>query len=222
MVRFGIKNQGFLYTKGKKKNKYVIVIALYCTFIYSSQLISQTAQDFLISCFQDEQKKGAKSIILSAYICSACRGEVTYEGFIFIKDTSEIYKVRYLKYIHRPASVKVLKDKTFIDDNIKSIFKIVEDYQDSIFWQISNMENLLKVRVVEDGKVMYRELLIHGTMRYLKINYNDRSATSIIHSIINLNEIFYKAYYYWLLNSAINNYINDIPPFRNEKKSGKK
>lgn len=175
---------------------------------FAIRLNAQSTQDFLKSCVKEEQRKGSTNIILSATLCSACRGESVYEGFIFIKDNSQTYKVRYLKYIHRSASVKVLKDKVFSEDNIKSIFKIAETYQDSIFLQLSNIDSLLRVYVTIDGKTMYREPLMHGGMRYLELYYNGKSASSI-HSVTDLNEIFEKAYYYWLLNSIINNYYVD-------------
>ena len=182
-------------------------------FVYTLNLMAQTAQEFLISCFKDEQNKGATNIILSATLCSVCRGESVYEGFIFFKDKSETYNVRYLKYIHRPASLKVLKDKIFSDDNIKSIFKIEETYYDSIYWQLSNLEGLLTDTIIENGQKIYSGPINHGKVRYLKIYNNDKIASSI-QSVINLNEIFDRAYYYWLLNSAINNYINDFLQLR--------
>lgn len=184
---------------------------------FVAKLNAQTAQDFLNSCVQDEQGKGTTNIILNATLCSACRGEVTYEGFIFIKDSTNTYKVRYLKYIHRPASVKVLKDEILSDDNIKSIFKIAETYQDSIFWQLSNIEGLLTDTIFENGKKIYHTYSLHGKMRYLALYHNGKSASSI-HSVIDLNKVFERAYYYWLLNSAINNYINDFLRLQLNKK----
>lgn len=190
-------------------------------FMYSLNILSQTAHDFLISCFEEERKKGASSIILNATLCSACIGEATYEGFIFIKDTSQTYKVRYLKYLHRPASVKILEDKIFIDDDIKSIFKILDTHQDSIFWQVSNIEHILNDTIYENGKKIYSWYSPHGKMRYLNIHHNGKLISSI-QQIICLNEIFDRAYYYWLLNSAINNYINDSLRFLLTTNKGKK
>ncbi len=183
----------------------IILIVSSCFF----NAKTQTTQDFLKSCVEEERSKGAKIIIINANLCSVCMTEPIFEGCLFIKDSTNTYKIRYLKYVNRYASVKVLKDTIFIDSDIESIFIIVENYQDSIFWQLSNMESLLTVKVVKDGKTMYREPLMHGKMRYIGLYHNEKSAISI-HSIINLNDIFDKAYYYWLLSSSINNYCNDF------------
>jgi len=190
----------------------IIAISLILSFC-SLNTKAQTTQEFLKSCVEEEQRKGAKSIIISANLCSTCMIEPIFEGYIFVKDSTNTYKIRYLKYINGYASVKVLKDSIFTDLNIQEIFNIVETYQDSIFWQLSNMNSLLTVRVVINGKTMHREPLMHGKMRYIGLFNNDKSVTSI-YSIISLNKVFEKAYYYWLLSSSINNYVNDYLQLR--------
>lgn len=170
---------------------------------------AQTTQDFLKSCVEEERIMGAKSIIINASICSSCMTEPIFEGRIFIEDSTGTYKVRYLKYINGYASVKVLKDSTYTDSNIKEIFKIVETFQDSIFEQLRNMDSLLTVQIVNEGQTIYREPLMHGKMKYIGLLFGDKSKTTI-NSVMSLNNVFEKAYYYWLLSSSINNYINDL------------
>lgn len=170
---------------------------------------AQTTQDFLKSCIEEERAKGAKGIIINANICSSCMTEPIFEGRIFIEDSTGTYKVRYLKYVNGYASVKVLKDSTYSDLNVQEIFKIVETYQDSIFKQLGNMDSLLTVQLIKDGQIMYREPLMHGKMKYVGLFRRDKSKTTI-NSVMNLNNVFEKAYYYWLLSSSINNYINDL------------
>lgn len=189
----------------------IVIVILVSSCSVSSK--AQSTQDFLNSCVKEEQKKGAISILLSANLCSVCMTEPVFEGTLFIKDPTGTYKVRYLKYINGYENVKVLKDSIFTDLNIQEIFKIIEPYQDSIFWQLSNMKSLLTVKVVKDGKTMFREPLTHGKMRYVGLFHKDKYETSI-HSIISLNEVFERAYYYWLLNSSINNYCNDYLKLR--------
>lgn len=170
---------------------------------------AQTTQAFLKSCMEEEQQNGAVSVLLSANLCSVCMTEPVFEGYLFIKDSTSTYKMRYLKYINGYENVKVLKDSIFTDLNIQEVFKIIELYQDSIFWQLSNLKNLLTVKVVKDGKTMYREPLTHGKMRYVGLFHKDKYEVSIC-SVASLNEIFEKSYYYWLLNSTINNYCKDF------------
>lgn len=190
----------------------VVVISLILSSC-SMDTKAQTAQEFIKSCIEETKENGASSIIVKATLCSACRGESTYEGFILIKESPEIYKIRYLRYINRPASVKVLKDKIFTDDKIEGVFKIMETYHDSIFWQLSNIEGLLTDTIIENGRKMYTVVEPHGKLRYLGLYHNNKSASSF-QSIIDLNAIFEKAYYYWLLNSSINNYIQDFLKLR--------
>ncbi|NLL27942.1 MAG: hypothetical protein GX259_04035 [Bacteroidales bacterium] len=170
---------------------------------------AQTTQDFLESCVEEEQINGAKSIIINANICSCCMTEPVFAGRIFIKDSTNTYKVRYLKYVNGYASVKVLKDSTYEDSNIKEIFEIAETFQDSIFEQLSIMDSLLTVKIVKEGQLVYREPLMHGKMKYVGLFFGDKSKTTI-NSVMNLNNLFEKAYYYWLLSSSINNYIIDL------------
>lgn len=172
-------------------------------------LKAQTTQDFLKSCVEEERLKGAKSIIINANLCSVCMSEPTFEGRLFIIDSTDSYKVRYLKYVNGYASVNVLKDSTYIDLNVQEIFTIIEKYHDSIFEQLEIMNKLLTVQVVKDGKTMYREPIMHGKMRYVGLFHNNKTKTAI-NSIFSLNSVFENAYYYWLLSSSINNYINDF------------
>lgn len=188
--------------------KQIILSILYSAFCILN-LKAQTTQDFLKSCVEEEKIKGATGIIINVNLCSVCMTEPVFEGRLFIKDSTGAYKVRYLKYVNGYANVTVLKDSTYSDLNTQEIFKIVEIYQDSIFEQFKNMETLLAVQIVKEGKTMYREPLKHGRMEYVGLFYGDKSKTTI-NSIMNLNGLFNKAYYYWLLRSSINNYVNDL------------
>jgi hypothetical protein len=186
-------------------NIFIIIGVFFCTF----NLTAQTAQELLQKCIQDEQRNGAISIIWYATLCSSCMIDETYDGYIFIKKLNEVYKVRYFKYIHKPASSKVIMDTTLTDNKIQAIFKLEELYQDSISKQVTNIDSLMRIKIIKDGKIFFRGPLNHGKMRYIGLYYNNKYASSI-YSNINLNDIFYKAYYYWLLNSSINNYIIDF------------
>ena len=165
---------------------------------------AQTAQNFLKSCIQTAKDKGASNVIVKANLCSGCEG--VFEGFVFFK--LETYQVRYIKYFDGYENVKVIKDTTFEDTEIKNIFDMFEIYQDSIFMQLENMDSLLKLKVIKDGKILFAKPLNHGKMILVGV-YNNEKYASSLHSIISLDGIFKKAYFYWLLNSSINNYCND-------------
>lgn len=189
--------------------KKVIIFIFLLANVCAVRIKAQTTQDFLNSCVEDEREKGAEYIIVNANLCSVCMSEPTFEGRLFIKDSTDTYKVRYVKYVNGYSSVKILKDSTYTDLNVQEIFKIVESHQDSIFSQLKNMNSLLTIKIIKDGKTMYREPLMHGKMRYMGMFYGEKSATAI-NSIISLNNVFERAYYYWLLSSSINNYVNDL------------
>lgn len=156
---------------------------------------AQSTLEFLESCVKEEQIKGTKNIIIYATICSCCLGEPVYEGRILIKDSTNRYKVRYLKYVNGLASVKVLIDSTYEDLEIQKIFEIAETFQDSIFEQLSNMDKLFSVRVVKDGKVFFKRPIMGGEMKYVGLFLGNKSKTTI-DSVIFLNDLFEKAYYY--------------------------
>ncbi|HHT52590.1 MAG TPA: hypothetical protein GX007_05380 [Bacteroidales bacterium] len=99
-------------------------------------------------------------------------------------------------------------ESTYEDLEIQKIFEIAETFQDSIFEQLSNMDKLLSVRVVKDGKVFFKRPIMGGEMKYVGLFLGNKSKTTI-DSVIFLNDLFEKAYYYWLLSSSINKYIID-------------
>jgi hypothetical protein len=179
-------------------------------FIFSSCLIGikvQTAQEFIKSCIQETRLNGASSIIVNATLCSVCEG--TFEGFIYSKELKGGFQVRYLRSFDNYDGVKVPKDTTIKDLNIEGIFNIERKYQDSILWQLGNMEQLLTDTIIENGKTIYRMPLEHGKLEFLSVSHNDVSETSL-KSVIDLNNIFEKAYYYWIFKSSINNYNRDF------------
>ena len=185
--------------------KKIIIFIFLLANVCAENIQAQTAQEYLKSCVQEAKENGATSVIVRATLCSACEG--VYEGFIFSK--SETFKVRYIKYFDGYQSVKVIKDTTLIDSEIQKIFEIEEQYQDTIINQLKNMETLLATKVIKDGKILFQQPLNHGKMMFIGIYNNEKSASSI-HSILSLNSLFERAYYYWLLNSFINNYIIDL------------
>ncbi len=184
-------------------------IIIVISFLMSSCSIgikAQTAQEFIKACVKEERQSGATSTIVNATLCSACEG--TFEGFIY-SELNGNFQVRYLKYFDSYDGVKVLKDTTIIDQNIEGIFNIERKYQDSMFSQLSNMEQLLTDTVKENGKTLYRMPIQHGKLELLSVS-NKETSESSLNSIINLNKVFEKAYYYWILKSSINNYNQDF------------
>lgn len=188
--------------------KHIIAIYLFvsCMVNLEAQQL-RTEQDFINSCFLEEIKKGASSVIFRTILCSACLGEGIYDGYIFVKMSSEKYHVRYLKYFSG-NNLKILNDTTIYDDyNIKEIFMVFETNQDSIFNQLREMDKLLREKIIlEDGRILYKEIPTHGKMIYIGLYNNGKSIVGG-HSISDgFNDLFDKAYYYWLLSSSISNY----------------
>jgi len=198
--------------------KIAIILLALITSTYMFNMSAQTTQDFLNNCFDEEKNKGATGIIFCASLCSVCMTEPTFEGYMFIQEASGSYRFRYLKYINKYNSVKVLDDKTYIDENLKGIFKLVQTYQDSIFYQVSNIEGLLTDTVLINGKKTYDVIGKHGKLRHLRLYYEGKSESSF-HLIISLNGVHERAYHYWLLYSYANNYVSDfVHPRINYKK----
>lgn len=187
-----------------KVNVFLITVFV----IYSRILYPQSNKEFLVSYLEEEKKRGATDIILYATWCHLCTNVPFNEAYIFIRDSFQTYKIKYIMYDEYPTKMKVLKDIYFIDDNIKYIFEIFESNKDSIIYQIQNIDKLLRKYVIKGDSIFYIEYSLDGKIKYLNIEYKSYHLASLISN--NINELFPKAYYYWLLNSAINNYINDI------------
>lgn len=187
--------------------KLIVIIIFLMLSSCSMNIKAQTAQEFIKSCIEETKQNGASTIIVNATLCSACEGK--FEGFIYSKGLESNFQVRYLKYFDSYDGVKVLKDTIIMDVNIEDIFKIEVKYHDSIIQQLANMERLLTETIIEDGKTMYRLPVEHGKLELLSVSNNNTSQTSL-NSVINLNKIFEKAHYYWILKSAINNYNQDF------------
>lgn len=199
-------------------------VKILCFYMYYCLIYvkSQTTYDYLSNFFQEELNKKPKSMIFTANVCCGCLDKITHEGFLFIEDTLNKYKVKYLKYIQSPVKVKILMNEIFEDNNVKDIFKIFGKYHDSIIWEMNNIENILTDTIIENGKKIFSTISSSGIVKYIKVYYNNKTTTSIIDQVsYNINKkIFEKCYYYWLLHSAINNYISDS--FRRKHNINKK
>lgn len=190
--------------------KFIVIFLSIITALHVDATKAQTTQEYLNNCFEEEKENGAIGIIFSAKLCSACNSEPKFEGYMLIKEPSGSYRLRYLEYINKYRSVKVLNDETYVDENLESVFKIVQKYQDSIFYHVSQIEGLLIDTLTVNGKKTYKKASgPHGEIRHLRV-YDGKKSVSSFEQIFDLNHIHEKAYYYWLLNSCTNNYILDF------------
>lgn len=179
------------------------VIYFYLCF-FSLSLKAQTAQEYFISYFEKCKENGASNFILKATLCSLCEG--TYEAIAFTRFNK--FEVRYIKYLDGYNKIVILKDSTFSDDNIKSIIDTSGLYSDSIFNAVSKVEKKLVDVDSVNGKKVYADLINHG--KYIYFIYYDKSvnnlcASSMIPSVY-IKKLNSKAYFYWLLNSVVDNY----------------
>ena len=162
---------------------FIILIVSSCSFNAIAQTaIAQTAQDFIKSCVKEEQRNGASSVIVSAALCGACKG--VYKGFIYSKKEPDIFQVRYIKYFDGHNRIKIFKDTTLIRSSIETIFNIKSKYQDTILWQIANMEQILTDTIYEKGMVLLRSpIMTEGRLKYFAIYeenvYEDRKSTRL-------------------------------------------
>lgn len=191
----------------QSQNKIKISIAQYRADLMSKEILSENAQIIIksgINCYKR--------------ICP----DQPEESFFFIKEGDDKYKIRYLKYLQSEDrnEFELLRDTIFYDDKIKVIFEIENRYRDSILKQIDDMWMLFALTDIdENGETIYADTrhLKFGILRTLTIMYSDNLKTlSSKEQVFDLNQLFDKAYYYWLLHSAINNYIMDHLPFRLE------
>ncbi len=172
---------------------------------------AQSMQDFFRSCVITAKKNGATKVIVSAELCSACRWSSISQGFVFSKDTFGNNAVRGILYYDMPDNtIKIIFDTTIYDYQISEVFDIENSIHDSLMYQIENIEVILNHTIsYQNGqKILTMTGVNHGRMRYLALHGIDSSASSFV-SLLSLNHVYSKAKYYWILNSAINNYIQD-------------
>jgi hypothetical protein len=197
------------------KKLILTTFAILTGILVNAQIIR--SDDLAVQIMKELFCNGVQILIMSGSSSS----NMVYEGFYFVKDTNNTngkYKVRYLKYFqHEDNAVEILKDTVFYDNNAEQIFIIESLYHDKIFLELSNMEYIMAEKDTDkNGEIIYRTLWHkYGKVRDIGVFYGSIFNSSVSsESIINLNTLHEKAYYYWLLNSAINNYMNDFMLFR--------
>ncbi|HPQ09146.1 MAG TPA: hypothetical protein PK995_07955 [Bacteroidia bacterium] len=179
-------------------------------FIYLNlvmNLFAQNFNDFLSQRYEEEKRKGGKNIVLKTTYCHGCLGYKIYECFIIIEDTVGDYKIRYIKY-KDGKKIKVLKDKKVTRGSAELIFKFLRSSKDTLFREIKKLDNLLIDTVYENGHTLIREIQACGNTRILKIFYEGEEIESYLSDFF-FEKVYYRAYYYWLLNSILNNYIEE-------------
>lgn len=223
----------------------IIFIALLC-FITVNLSAKSKHSYFFRDCIEQTKKLGAKEIIVSAQVCSACAG--TFEAVILYKlDTFFIrrykcsdfenhriiecadtvlntFHYRYLKYYNAiDGEMKVLKDSTIKDSGLQFIFKIANQNKDSILSNLKNIVDLNWIRIRNTNYFTNYTEIADGVKDILAY-YNKESYEFSFISTINGNGQFENAYYYWLLQSLINNYLADtrLLQLRHEFKYKKK
>jgi hypothetical protein len=211
------------------RNKLMIV--LLCLITINLNAKSKHSY-FIRDCIGQTKKLGAKEIIVSAHFCSACSG--VYEAYIFYKvdtflfnkrdclddDSNKFtncydtilnaFHYRYLKYYNAiDGEMKVLKDSTIVDKHLSELFDIVSLNYDSITNQLNNSSKLFSYTKILNGvKLTTYDEIADGRKHMLAI-YMKGLYSSSERSIDLFNIGFKNAYYYWLLQSLINNYLAD-------------
>lgn len=169
--------------------------------------ISQSVTQIIDSCVDIERRNGAKEIIVSADF----RGYYNYTNndrcFIFVKDTNDIYFVKCLVFLDVANQTKVIVDSVFYHRGISNIFSIENGIHDSVTNQIKKLDELLLYKRYENGRLILT-VLSDGGIRYLGILDADSFVRSFT-PLVDLNRLFSKAKYYWILNSSINNFVID-------------
>lgn len=164
----------------------------------SFKLFAQNFSNIIDSCVIFEKENGGKEIIVSAEFAG---WHNVGECLIFIKTNQGKFKVRHLLFNN-----KKLQDVTYYDNNISEIFEIENSIHDSLVRQIENINKLLHVKY-ENGHLVMTEIS-DAKRRYLGVV----SSNIFINSntvLTELNEAYYKANYYWVISSLINNYMLD-------------
>lgn len=186
--------------KGNKVMKYLFIVF----YLFVNICNAQNAQEYLNDCVKDLKAEKVTKVIVKAGLCSAC--ERTDNAFIFIQESDSIYKFRYIKYFDGYESAKIIVDTLIVDNMVEEIFRIEKSHHDSIVKQITNLEELLQDTIIENGIKLIQILPNHGRMRLMGIYSLNTELVSLVPNIIS-TKFYKKAYYYWLLDSFINDFV---------------
>lgn len=213
MVVSGIKEHLSQLTEYIK----VVLILLFC--VITQCFRAQSIDAFVNNTVTKLKAEGNTQIIISLDYCSACEGY--YDCFIFYRKDTNAAMLRYIRYEDSYQKMNILTELLITDRNIDPIFQILDQEKDSIFFQNAHLESLLAKRVLENGQIFYESSPLHGYFHLLEIYDHSMEVQSNL-SMVDLNESYKKAYYYWLLNSFIRNYYIDYVLEKTEKKDLKR
>lgn len=181
---------------------------IFLLLIYALAFVKSNAQTFsglIDSIVTVEKKQGVREIIVSAQFGGWFK--VGEKSFFFIKDSLGKCKVRSVLFVNKKNKIQIVEDTIIYNDAITEIFNIKHEFHDSILYQIKNINRLLYSYYNNNGNIVQIEFS-DGKRRYLGVlEHNNLVISNTL--LVSLNESFNKARYYWILNSAINNYIVD-------------
>lgn len=180
----------------------VFIFSLFCNFSFS-----QNVEDFINNSVNSLIEKGNDKVIVSIDLCRGCEG--LFDCFIIYKGDSNEAKLRYIRYFDSYQKMIITIDTLLSDNKLNKIFQIIEKERDSIFLQFSKIEGLLTDTIVEKGKILIHPPLSEGKLHWIKIKDKNFEVSSL-HSVVDLNYVYDDIYYYWLINSLINNYYCDF------------